>query len=156
MSTTALAVFLTVSILIVAYLCWRQWNVLQSLHTRARQQSEEYDRAEKARYEELKESAKTLALCVVQDQVDLSEGCWRIKLHLDHLWPNEAENGEYKVFYQMFEEIKDFDTHQARAQLRAQARFDQDKKRLAIEDRYKEEILAASRKLLDQLQAPQN
>lgn len=156
MSTTALTIFLVVSILIVAYLCWRQWSVLQSLNQRARQQSEEYDKAEKARYAELKESARTLALCVIQDQVDLSEGCWRIKLHLDHLWPNEAENGEYKVFYEMFEEIKDFDTHQARAKLRAQARFDQDKKRLAIEDRYKDDILSASKKLLEHLEAPKH
>lgn len=156
MSPTVLTIFLIVSILIAAYLCWRQWNILKSLNNRARQQSEEYEQEQRARYEELKESARTLALCVVQDQVDLSEGCWRIKLHLDHLWPNEAEESEYKVFYEMFDEIKDFDTHEARAKLKAQARFDQDKKRLAIEDRYKDAILVASQKLLDELQATQH
>lgn len=154
MSTPVVSVFLLFSIFIVAYLCWRQWSVLKSLNARAKQQSEEYEKAENARYAELKESARTLALCVVQDQLDLSEGCWRLKLHLDHLWPNEADAGDYKVFYEMFEEIKGFDTHEARANLTAQARFDQDKKRLAIEDRYREQLLVASQKLLDQLQAP--
>ena len=151
MSTPFLATFLAVSIFIVGYLCWRQWSVLKSLNARAKQQSEEYDIAEKARRSDLKESIKTLALCVVQDQVDLSEGCWRIKLHLDHLWPNEAESGEYKVFYEMFDEIKNFDTHKARAELTTQARFNQDKKRLAIEDRYKADVTIASKKLLEHL-----
>lgn len=154
MSNTALSVFLLTCILLTAYLCWRQWSVLRSLQQRAKQQSEQEVLDQQAHYAELKESARTLALCVVQDQLDLSEGCWRLKLHLDHLWPNEAETGEYKVFYEMYEEIKGFDTHQARAKLSAQARFDQDKKRLAIEDRYKEQVLKASQKLLEQLQSP--
>jgi|GEM_PF-5632885 len=153
MSTPLLATFLAISILILGYLCWRQWSVLKSLNAKAKQQSDEYDIAEKARRLELKESVKTLALCIVQDQVDLSEGCWRIKLHLDHLWPNEAESGEYKVFYDMFDEIKEFDTHKARAGLTTQARFDQDKRRLTIEDRYKEDVTAASKKLIEHLES---
>lgn len=145
MELTVLESFLLVAITIAAALCCWQYIKLRRLR---KERTIESSKVSSDKHNELKTSVHTLSLCLVQGQVDLSEGCWRVKLHLDHLLTTPEMRQEFQVFYDMYDEISVFDTHQKRNQLSKQERFDQDKKRFEIEDRYREEIVNAAGKLL--------
>lgn len=144
-------ILLAIAIVIAAALCCYQFlkyrQVLAILFRK--KQKEEVVQAQKQA--ELKSSVRTLCLCLVQNQVELSEGCWRVKLHLDHLFPIASDREDFHAFYRMFDEISSFDTHEKRNDLSKQERFNQDKKRFEIEERYRDEIIEASQKLLSVL-----
>jgi hypothetical protein len=93
------------------------------------------------------ESIETISKGVVQDQCEVSEGCLRIK-KLKDLLPYFADEIDLSVFDQMYAEIADFATLDARKELSNQARFDQDKKRFSVENEYADKIKETSRDLI--------
>lgn len=136
---------LLLAILVAATLCFWQYVKLRRLR---RARTLESSKVSAMKQNELKTGVHTLCLCLVQGQVDLSEGCLRVKLHLDHLLTTPELRQEFQVFYDMYNEISVFDTHQKRNELSKQERFSQDKKRFEIEDRYREEVIKGAEKLL--------
>lgn len=88
-----------------------------------------------------RESARIVALAVVQEQCDLSEGCLRLRYILNQL-------GDTRVTLEaMGEELAPFATHKARQSLALEERFKQDQQRLMIEDKYRVELLDLCREV---------
>lgn len=148
MNIGLLEILLGLAIVAAAALCCYQYLKFKSLKAIQLRQFQKLEVLQAQSQAELKSSVRTLCLCLAQKQVDLSEGCWRVKLHLDHLYPDAKDREEFLVFYRMFDEISHFDTHEKRNDLSNQERFNQDKQRFEIEGRYQEEIEAAAKKLL--------
>ncbi|RMF14836.1 MAG: DUF2489 domain-containing protein [Gammaproteobacteria bacterium] len=98
-----------------------------------------------------RESIQVIAQCMLTGQVELSEGCLRIKVLLDHLSPDWAQDERLVIFETVYEQLKDFPTHSARKAQTKQETFRQDKQRWKIEDDNKEALLSAARVLMAEL-----
>lgn len=88
-----------------------------------------------------RESARIVALAVVQEQCDLSEGCLRLRYILNQLGDTRG------MLEAMGEELAPFATHKARQELSLQERFKQDQQRLMVEDKYRVELLDLCREV---------
>ncbi len=88
-----------------------------------------------------RESARIVALAVVQQQCDLSEGCLRLRFILNQLGDHNP------VLEAMGEELMPFATHEKRQQLDVQERWRQDLQRSFIEEKYREELLTVCREI---------
>lgn len=116
---------------LVGGLCYYQWRALE------KKQQARWDQADAQSNEtrkNLEEGLKTLLLCVIQDQINLSEAALRIKVHLDHLFPHEHQKNDLKIFYQFSDQVADFATHAKRQNLTTQERFNEDLSREKIEE----------------------
>ncbi|WP_369600889.1 DUF2489 domain-containing protein [Hahella sp. SMD15-11] len=98
-----------------------------------------------------RESIKVLATCMVTEQIELSEGCIRIKVLLDHLDPDWQADERLKIFATVYGLLEEFPTHSARKAQSKQETFDQDKKRWKIEEEHRSALQAAARVLLEKL-----
>ncbi len=97
------------------------------------------------------DSIKVLAQCMLDEQIELSEGCIRIKVLLDHVAPEFHEDPYFRIFSKIYASTRHMPTHQARKDTDKKIVMKYDLERLALEDEHKEEILAASRQLLSRL-----
>lgn len=130
--------------MLVAGLCYYQWRSLD------KKQQERWNQANAQSNEtrkNLEEGLKTLLLCVIQDQINLSEAALRIKVHLDHLFPHPHQKTDLKIFYDFSEEVADFATHGKRNNLTTQQRFNEDISREKIEERQSHDFKMACEKL---------
>ncbi len=100
----------------------------------------------KEREETIIESLDTIALALSQGQCEPTEGCIRIKRLVDEIEVLRDEDG-IAAFHEMYEEVKDFATLQDYKDLSKQERFKQDNQRYAIEEKYNQRILTASKNL---------
>ncbi|MCP5168468.1 MAG: DUF2489 domain-containing protein [Hahellaceae bacterium] len=96
---------------------------------------------------ELIESLQVLALCILEDQVELSEGCIRIKVLLDHLAPELHENPQFAIFNEIYDALAHMPTHEARLATDKRFLFKMDQQRFKLEKMRKEEILAGAQVL---------
>jgi len=101
----------------------------------------------------LVDSLKVLAITILDDQVELSEGCIRIKVILDHLAPLLHEDESFKIFELMYVSTQHMPTHDARKKVDKHFIDKLDTQRFALEEKHREEIKSASRALLDYLEA---
>ena len=99
------------------------------------------DKQLEERIENILESINVISLAVIQDQCELSEGCWRIKRLLD-LQPIEVDKEKTIVFNKMFREIKNFATHEKRNELKLAEVVKQDRLRKVIEQKYQNDLIA--------------
>jgi hypothetical protein len=93
------------------------------------------------------ESIEIITKGVIQDQCEVSEGVLRIK-HLKDQLDYMSMDMDFQVIDQMFSEIDQFDTLESRSDLTKQERFNQDKKRFAIENEYKDRVVESCRDIL--------
>lgn len=105
---------------------------LGMLWHRLRWQSHQQQEKLKQRTEHIRDSIYTIALATSQKQCELSECCIRIK----HLLDFHPRDERFELIYQMYDEIKDFPTHEERRQQSKQETFQQDSQRFAIEEKY--------------------
>lgn len=98
------------------------------------------------------ESIDIIALATIQGQCDLSECCIRIKNLIDY-FPELSEKPKFQVFQRMYEEIKDFPTHEKRNEQTKQETFKQDKERFRIEDKYRDGLLKSLKLLRDEMKS---
>lgn len=96
------------------------------------------------------ESIRTIALAALQDQCELSEACLRIKKLLEY-YPSFEKDENFKIIQEMFVEIKDFATLSDRKELSKQERYNQDKKRFQIENKFEKELKDSLALLKDQI-----
>ncbi|WP_156495351.1 DUF2489 domain-containing protein, partial [Oleiphilus sp. HI0128] len=73
---------------------FKTWNKIQRIEDAKKAYLEEV--AEKK--DKALNSIKVIAQCMLDEQVELSEGCIRIKVLLDHLAPNLHEDERFSVF----------------------------------------------------------
>jgi len=128
--------------LIVLLLIGLQWRQLKGLIDQRRVKS---DNQMHETQEHLVQGLNTLLLCLIQGQVDVSEAVLRIKVHLDHLFPVEKQRSAWEIYYECARELEGFATHEARLNLKAQERVNQDRRRLHIEERYASRLIAVAR-----------
>lgn len=103
--------------------------------------------------ESVLESLHIIASAYLQGQVESSEACLRIYKLLEIYWPiGELRPTPLHVFHEMYDEIKGFDTLEARNALSLQEATRQDRIRFAIEDRYQERLEVGCQELIKHLQ----
>ncbi len=93
------------------------------------------------RREHWNESARIVALAVVQGQCEPSEGCLRLRYIL-------AQLGESRELLEsMGDELSSFATHKERKQLSMQERHKQDQHRFMIEEKYSGDLKILCREI---------
>lgn len=81
---------------------------------------------------------------LVQEQVDITEGCWRCKVLLEIIDTRLTERPDFQAFAEVYQRTRHLKTHSARNQLTLKARHQEDKERLAVEDDMRDKVLAAA------------
>lgn len=99
--------------------------------------------------EYLVESLRVISSNVLHEGLNLSEASIRCKMLLDGLLLSEQDRAPYAVIEEMYQLVKEFDTHQARKALKASERIAQDLARDNLEEKYKAQLLACFEKLKD-------
>ena len=140
MISIGLVVIIGLSVFIYTKL--RELKVLK-----AQQVKKEAEQAEKRRY--LVDSIKVIATTMLEDQVELSEGCIRIKVLIDHLDASLHEQESFKIFEQMYRETEHMPTHQARKNTDKNFIHKLDQQRFALEKKHNERIRKAAKELLN-------
>ncbi len=112
------------------------------------EQDAKVDRLLKERDEQIIESLDTIALVLIQEQCEPTEGCIRIKKLVDEI-EHLKDREELVVFHEMYEEVKGFATLQDYKDLDKRERFKQDNRRYAIEEKFNQRIKKASQHLRD-------
>ena len=85
---------------------------------------------------------------MLDEQVELSEGCIRLKVLLDHVAPNLHEDARFSIFNTMYESLKHMPTHEARKQTDKKTIFKLDQERFKLEEDNQETIKTASKEIL--------
>ena len=98
----------------------------------------------------IKEIIIILSRAVINKQCEVSEGCLRIKKLLE-LIDIDINLSQINAIEQVYDEIKDFAYLDERNALSKQEKFNQDKKRFAIEDKYEPAVIKACQQLLASL-----
>jgi len=97
------------------------------------------------------QSIKVIAQCMMDDQVELSEGCIRIKVLLDHVAPEFHKDPYFSIFAKMYDSTRHMPTHEARKAADKKTIMKLDLERMKLEAQHKDEILSATRQLLSRL-----
>ncbi|KZY65006.1 hypothetical protein A3735_24670, partial [Oleiphilus sp. HI0061] len=124
---------------------FKTWNKIQRIEDAKKAYLEEV--AEKK--DKALNSIKVIAQCMLDEQVELSEGCIRIKVLLDHLAPNLHEDERFSVFIKMYDALEHMPTHEARKQTDKRVIFKLDQERFKLEEDNQHAILSASKALLE-------
>ncbi len=135
------------------YLAW----LLLMLKRQRRASSEvqrDLDASNQTQHDQRIKSMEMIALAALQGDCELSEACIRIKKLLDY-YPQLAAEDRYRVIHAMFDEIKGFDTHEARQALPSEALREQDRQREVIEEKYRDLLLESFRDLAERMRALQ-
>ncbi|ARU55446.1 MAG: DUF2489 domain-containing protein [Pseudomonadales bacterium] len=98
------------------------------------------------------QSIQIIARCIDAQQVDLAEGCIRIKVLLDAVQPDLHQDARFEIFNQVYELTEHMPTHGARNEMDKRFRWKLDKQRYAIEHEHQEAIETAARALLEHIQ----
>ncbi|MBE0507000.1 MAG: DUF2489 domain-containing protein [Marinospirillum sp.] len=101
-----------------------------------RAQEKHADEAQQAR-KNVMENLLLLACALEDRQVNLTEGCLRIRVFLDLLDEGiHAQHASLKVFDQVYQKAQGFATHEERNALDATEKEKQDQQRRALEERF--------------------
>jgi len=136
----------------IATLTWfirKQWTLLQKHQTQVKASQAQQAQAKHA----LIDSLRVLTVCILDDQMELSEGCIRIKVLLDNLAPEWHHSPELSIFSEIYEALSHMPTHETRLKTDKRFVFKMDQQRFRIEKERKEEILAAASALQKRLAA---
>lgn len=102
---------------------------------------------------DIRGSLQTLALVIIQDQCEPTEGCIRVKKLVDEI-DYLKDRQELAVFHEMYEEVKEFAILDDYKSLSKQEKFRQDNKRFSVEEKYNARLKKASKDLRDILARP--
>lgn len=104
---------------------------------------------EQERLSFVSESLRTIALAFVQNQVEASEACIRLRMLIDRY--EFIRNEDYPYIFSMYEKIKHFKTHETRNAMSKTDRFEEDKSRFKIEQEFEAALIDECQKLLTEL-----
>lgn len=111
----------------------------------------EMTKNEKERLDFISESLRTIALAFVQNQVEASEACIRLRMLIDR---NELiRNENYPNIFSMYEQIKHFKTHEIRNAMTSGERFSEDRERVKIEGEYETLLIKECEELFLELKS---
>lgn len=95
----------------------------------------------------LVESVRVISLAMQDEQCELAEGCIRLKVLLDHLAPFLHEHEDFSVINEMYESTKHMPILDEWKKLKLRQRFQLTQEREALEEKHRDSIIAAARKL---------
>lgn len=106
-------------------------------------QSQKQDSVRQQRISSMQSSIQTIAFAMMQQQCDLSEGVIRICRLLEALpiTPLPDYEKQYPAIHELFNLVKEYPTHEARAQQSKQIRRKQDKERQQFESELESKII---------------
>lgn len=122
------------------------------LHFEAKRQAvlaeETHERERHQARKNIQENLLLLATALEEQQVNLTEGCLRIRVFLDLLDEGiHVHTDEFFVFDQVYQKAKHLATHQERSNLAPELVAEQDQQRLAIEKEFATQIQKAATQL---------
>jgi len=97
------------------------------------------------------ESLDILCRAMIDEQVEISEGCMRIKVLLDHLDASLHNDSDYQVFNQVFELIEHMPRFAQRKEVSRRELEKLDEERFEVEQKFRTDAIRASRQLLAHL-----
>ncbi len=103
---------------------------------------------------ELEDSLIVLARCILDDQIELSEACIRVKVLMDNLDPAWPQSQGLAIFSEMYDKLAHMPTHAARKATDKRFLFKLDKQRFDLERQHREAIREGAKTLLKQLEVP--
>src|SRR5690554_538505 len=130
----------TIAIFVLLGFIRRQMVTLAE--NRRRQQKAEAFQAK--RRQDMVESIRVIAMAIEENQIEYSEACLRIKGLLDHVAPELMDKPPYRVFMEVYEQLRHMPTHQARQNTETRFVEKMDKERFEVERRYADEIRRAT------------
>lgn len=104
-----------------------------------------------ANKEKLRESIRILCSSMVDDQVEISEGCMRVKILLDHLDARLHHDEVLGVFNQVYDRLESMPRFQERKTVNRKILDKLDQTRFSVEDEYRDRVLTACRALLSEM-----
>lgn len=140
----------TIAILIVLALAAYAYHLTRKVKQQEQQTAElqrKREAAEKDKKEYLVESLQVISASALKQELSPSEAVIRCKVLLDGMELTEDQWQPYVVLQQVFAQVCEFDTHQARKALPKEERRRQDRAREAIEQQYNEELQLCFKKL---------
>ncbi|WP_417516080.1 DUF2489 domain-containing protein [Marinobacter sp.] len=119
----------------------RRQTVVLSENRRRQQKSEAF---QTKRRKDMIDSIRVIAMAIEEDQIEYSEACLRIKGLLDHVAPQLMEKPPFRVFMEVFDQLRHMPTHQARQDTETRFVEKMDKERFEVEKRHADEIRRAA------------
>ena len=120
-----------------AYLWWQVLSNKKQKRLALEKAKSEQDAAELKHQSYLQTSLHVIAMSAINGDLNVSEGCIRIKVLLDNLdfdaYTGEINKEKLAIIDDVYEQLQNFDTHQARKELSEVERKKQDRKRHFIE-----------------------
>ncbi len=141
---SSIAIGVLVSVVLALWIL-KKWRYIKAAETAQRNQ----DQIKKQKRKEVIESIKIIALCIIEEQVDLSEGSIRIKVLLDHIAPILHDQAPFNVFSIMYDATEHMPTHGARKRADKALIRKLDAERFELEKNHKDAIIEASKALRD-------
>ncbi|MDX1452273.1 MAG: DUF2489 domain-containing protein [Oleiphilaceae bacterium] len=99
----------------------------------------------------MRESLEVIARTMLDDQVELSEACIRLKVLIDNYDPDLHQQPGFAVFNEMYARLEHMPTHQARKDADKKWIRKLDKERFRLEKEYRDDLRMAGEKLLQHL-----
>lgn len=145
--TLMVVVAVTIVLALAGYAGWLLWKLRQQRQILQRHE-DEFERKKQEHEDYLIDSIQIIAQNMVADDLNLSEGSIRLKFLLDGLGLPDEERAAFNALDDLYEKVRDFDTHEARKQLSPRERNAQDLAREAHEAAHREPVLAVARTLV--------
>ena len=150
MSQEVQLTLIVVGIVVIVGLLWLiRWQLnsqKQKLQAQQEALAELQAKAQQQR-DHLIESVRVISLAMQDDQCELTEGCIRLKMLLDHLAPYLHEHEDFCIINQMFESTKHMPILDEWKKLKIKQRFEMTKERETLENAHRPAIIAAAKKL---------
>ncbi len=132
----------------LAAIIWVTWRDLKKLKAaQAKHQAEQQQELDKHR-RYLVESMQVIAKTMLDDQLELSEGCIRIKVLLDNYDADLHRLDKFRVFNLMYQGLSHMPTHEARKQTDSKLIRKLDAERFKLEREHRDAIRHSAQQLL--------
>lgn len=105
--------------------------------------------ADKASY--YKDSILIISKATIQGQCETSEACVRIKKLLE-MFPEISQEKDFLIIEKMFAELADFAILDKRKELSTQEKFNQDKLRFEVEEKYNDDFMISLKSLINRFE----
>ena len=123
----------------------KKWRIIKS----AEDERQAQEKIKQEKREDVIESIRIIALCMIEEQVETSEGCIRIKVLLDHVAPELHEKTPFSIFSKMYDATEHMPTHEARKNANKALIRKLDIERFELEKTHKDAIIEASKAIRD-------
>lgn len=137
-----LLIFIAAAILLIlSGVAAYYWIKLKQVRKQQQAQIAQNQKAWLDRQQELAADIRFIANSMLQEQCEITEGCMRLKVLMDHLDQDLAQKTEFQTLQFYYQQTLNMPHHEAYKALNRKEQFNQDKKRFALEDKYREQIL---------------